>query len=79
MVIGMIWMMILGKKTKQNTHTHMLKFIKELLFGRKAKPVCKIKDGYHTIQPAVHAENFGDWCKEFKVSMLHGRKPLHLN
>lgn len=57
----------------------MLKFIKELLFGRKAKPVCKIKDGYHTVQPAVHAENFGEWCKEFKVSMLHGRKPLHLN
>ncbi len=64
---------------KKHTHTHMLKFIKELLFGRKAKPVCKIKDGYHTIQPAVHAENFGEWCKEFKVSMLHGRKPLHLN
>lgn len=57
----------------------MLKFIKELLFGRRTKPVCTINTSLHTVQPATHAENFGDWCKEFNVSMLHNRKPLHLN
>jgi len=57
----------------------MLKFIKELLFGRRAKPVCTINTSLHTVQPTTHAENFGEWCKEFNVSMLHNRKPLHLN
>lgn len=60
-------------------HTHMLKFIKELLFGRRAKPVCTIITTLHTVQPNTHVNDFGDWCKEFNVSMLHNRKPLHLN
>jgi hypothetical protein len=60
-------------------HTHMLKFIKELLFGRRAKPVCTINTSLRTVQPTTHATSFGDWCKEFNVSMLHDRKPLHLN
>jgi len=57
----------------------MLKFIKELLFGRRAKPVCTIITTLHTVQPNTHVNDFGDWCKEFNVSMLHNRKPLHLN
>lgn len=57
----------------------MLKFIKELLFGRRTKPVCTINTSLHTVQPTTHAENFGEWCKEFNVSMLHNRTPLHLN
>lgn len=77
METGMIWTMTLGKKTK--THTHMLKFIKELLFGRRASPVCdRPKAGFKTMQAGSYT-NFGDWCKEFKVSMLHDRKSIHLD
>lgn len=68
MGIGMTWMMTL------KTHTHMLKFIKELIFGRIAKPVCeRPKPGFKTTYFG-HCTNFGEWCEEFKVSMLHDRK-----
>lgn len=57
----------------------MLKFIKELLFGRRASPVCeRPKAGYKTTQFG-RVTNFGEWCKEFKVSMLHNRKSIHLD
>lgn len=57
----------------------MLKFIKELLFGRRASPVCeRPKAGFKTMQAGSYT-NFGDWCKEFKVSMLHDRKNIHLD
>lgn len=54
-----------------------MKWLKELLFGRRATPVCKIKTGYRTVQPKVHAKDFYEWCKEFKVSMLCDRKPIN--
>jgi len=57
----------------------MIKFIKELLFGRRAKPVCTIITTMRTVQPTTHPTDFGDWCKEFNISMLYDRKPLHLN
>lgn len=57
----------------------MLKFIKELLFGRRADPVCTIITTMHTVNPPTYCKDFGDWCKEFKVSMLHDRKAIHLN
>lgn len=57
----------------------MLKFIKELLFGRRASPVCeRPRAGYRTTHFG-RVTNFGDWCKEFKVSMLHDRKSIHLD
>ena len=57
----------------------MVKLIKEFLFGKRRDAVCTIVTTLHTVQPKAHAENFGDWCKEFNVSMLHNRTPLHLN
>ena len=55
----------------------MKKFIKELLFGRRAKPVCQIKLGFRTVQPTVHSSNYYEWCKEFRVGMLSDRKPIY--
>lgn len=69
---GMIWMMIRKQK-----HTHMLKSIKEFLFGRRRDAVCTIITTLHTVQPKAHSRNFGEWCKEFNVSMLHDRKPIY--
>ena len=57
-----------------------MKWIKEFLFGRRADAVCQIKTGYHTVHPKfTKPYDFGDWCKEFNVSMLHDRKPIYLN
>jgi len=53
--------------------------IKEFLFGRTATPVCeRPKAGYVTTCQAPFT-NYGDWCKEFRVSMLHGKQATHLN
>ena len=57
-----------------------MKWIKEFLFGRRADAVCQIKLGVHTVQPKfTKPYNYGDWCKEFRVSMMHGKQTVHLN
>ncbi len=76
METGMIWMMTLGNKIKMKK---LMKLIKEFIFGRRAAAVCQIKTGYRTVQPKIHSQDFYEWCKEFKVSMLHDRKINHLN
>lgn len=53
--------------------------ILEFFFGRKAKPVDTIKIGYHTVNYNTYCKDFGEWCKEFNVSMLYDKKPLHFN
>tara|TARA_R110000868_G_scaffold267155_1_gene526436 strand:- start:796 stop:969 length:174 start_codon:yes stop_codon:yes gene_type:complete len=49
------------------------------LFGKRAEKVCDIKLTLRTVHPKQHAKDFGDWCNEFNVSMLHDRKPYYLN
>ena len=57
----------------------ILKTIKEFLFGRVATPVCpRPKAGYVTTCNGPYT-NYGDWCKEFRVSMLHGKQAIYLN
>lgn len=50
-----------------------------LLFGKRAEKVCDIKPTLSTVYPKRHATDFGEWCKEFNVSMLYDRKPYYLN
>jgi len=57
------------------------KFMKVLikyLFGEPAPPVDTISLGTHTVHPPINI-SFDDWCKEFKVSMLHGKNITHIN
>lgn len=57
----------------------MLKLIKEFLFGKRAPPICeRPKAGWKTTYYGGYS-TYGEWCKEFRVSMLHNRQPLHLN
>lgn len=54
-----------------------MKQIIEFLFGvaaRGEKPVI----GYHTTCHG-HYTTYGDWLKEFHVSMLYDRKTLHID
>ena len=57
----------------------MKKIIVEFIFGVRAKPVDTIKDGYRTVNYNAYAQDFGEWCKMFNVSMLHDRKPKYLD
>jgi hypothetical protein len=72
----MTWMMIHGKKTK----TKHMKWLKTLLFGERAKSLGPIKLGFHTVHPEHNKPfDYGDWCEEFRVSMMHGKQAIHLN
>lgn len=71
---GMIWMMTLGKRFKMKK---LMKLVKEFIFGRRAEPVCKITTTYRTVQPKLHAQDFYEWCKEFRVGILSDRKPIN--
>lgn len=56
-----------------------MKLIKEFIFGRRAEPVCQIKTTLRTFHPQLKKPiNYGDWCEEFNVSMLHGKQSVHL-
>lgn len=62
---------------ERNLKIKPMKWIKEFLFGRRAEPVCQIKTGTHTVQPKMYCSDYYEWCKEFRVSMLSDRKPIH--
>ena len=69
--------MTLGKKTKKLLN---MKKVIEFLFGRRADAVCQIKLGVHTVHPKfTKPYDYGDWCKEFRVSTMHGKQIVHLN
>jgi hypothetical protein len=51
--------------------------IKELIFGVRREPVESISTGLRTIKPEKQP-TYEEWCKEFRVSMLHDRKPVYL-
>lgn len=50
--------------------------VKEFIFGKRAEPVCQIKEGVHTVQPKRHSKDYGEWCSEFNVGGLYGKNPL---
>lgn len=52
--------------------------IKQLLFGKRAEPVCQIKHGYRTVYPENPVDE-QTWKNEFKVGMLYDRKIVHLD
>jgi hypothetical protein len=52
------------------------KLIKQLLFGKRCKPVDTISTGLRTTE--YKSPPFEEWCKEFNVSMLYDRKIVHL-
>jgi hypothetical protein len=54
-----------------------MQHIKRLLFGKRREPVDVISTGLRTIC-LKNQPTFEEWCKEFKVSMLHDRKPIHI-
>ena len=57
-----------------------MKWLKTLLFGERAKSLGPIKLGFRTVLPEHNTPfDYGDWCREFKVSMLHGKQAIHLN
>ncbi len=51
--------------------------IKILLFGKRREPVDTISTGLRTLIPKDQP-TYEEWCKEFRVSMLHDRKTVHL-
>lgn len=54
-----------------------MQFIKQLIFGVRREPVDIISTGFHSSYPKDQP-SYEDWCKEFRVSMLHDRKVIHL-
>lgn len=55
-----------------------MKWIKELLFGRRAEAVCRIKLGFKTTYPPNQPDEWV-WKQEFRVGMLCGKKAIYLN
>lgn len=55
-----------------------MKFIKELLFGRRADAVCQIKLGFKTTYPPNQPNEWA-WKQEFRVGMMSDRKTIYLN
>ena len=55
-----------------------MKLIKEFLFGKRANAVCQIQLGFKSTYPQ-NKLSYLEWCNEFKVSVLHNRKPVYLN
>jgi hypothetical protein len=56
----------------------MKKKLKQLLFGERVKgeklpPIKPFKER------DFDSKDFYKWCKELNVSVLHNRKPIHLN
>lgn len=56
----------------------IMELIKKLIFGPRREPVDVISTGLRTIEPE-NQPSFEEWCKEFKVGMLHDRKTIHIN
>ena len=52
-------------------------FAKEFVFGVRREPVDTISTAYKTLKPK-NQPSYEDWAKEFRVSMLHDRKIIHL-
>jgi len=57
---------------------NFMKLLIKFLFGETASPVDVISTGTRTTHPPTPI-SFCEWCKEFKVSMLHGRNTTHIN
>lgn len=55
-----------------------MKTLVEFLFGKPASPVDIMSSGTRTTHPPTFI-SFCEWCKEFKVSMLHGKDKTHIN
>jgi hypothetical protein len=55
-----------------------MKLLIKFLFGEPASPIDTMSSGTHTTNPPTSI-SFCEWCKEFKVSMLHGRNTTHIN
>jgi len=56
----------------------MVKIIKEIIFGVRREPVEHFSTGFHSLYP-VNPPSYEEWCKEFHVSMMHGKQINHLN
>lgn len=56
-----------------------MKQLLELLFGHKVQSAndANVNDKVHSTIPSKRPA-FDEWCKEFKVSMLHNRKPMEI-
>jgi len=54
-----------------------MQFIKQLIFGIRREPVDTISTGFNSCYPE-NAPSYEEWCKQFRVSMLHDRKAIHL-
>lgn len=52
------------------------KLIKQLIFGKRCKPVDVISTGLRTM--SYNQPPFAEWCKDFNVSMLYDRKAIHI-
>jgi len=63
---------------ERNLKLLIMKFIKELLFGRRADAVCQIKLGFKTTYPPNQPNEWA-WKQEFRVGMMSDRKTIYLN
>lgn len=55
----------------------MKNFIVKLLFGTTANPI-PFKKGVTTRYPQERP-TFDEWCKQLKVSCLHGKQVVYMN
>lgn len=53
-----------------------MQYLRRLLFGVRCEPVDVISTGVHT--SPYNSPPFDEWCKEFNVSLLYDRKPIHI-
>jgi hypothetical protein len=56
----------------------IMSFIKVLIFGVRREPVEPMTTGFHSSYPK-NQPSYEEWCKQFRVSMLHDRKAIHIN
>jgi hypothetical protein len=55
-----------------------MKMIKQLILGQRVKGE-KLPKVVPPKERPMNREEFSTWCKEFNVSILYDKKPIHIN
>jgi hypothetical protein len=53
-------------------------YVKEFFFGRRAPALEPAKPGWKTTYHGGKT-TYGDWCNEFRVSMLYGKTTTYMS
>lgn len=55
-----------------------MKVIKQILLGERVKGE-KLPKAVPPTERPMNQKDFSLWCKEFNVSLLYNKKPIHIN